>query len=60
MDRKQVEAIFETLKEEFLSSKVAVKNPVAYIFGGQPAVGKSNLEKKNRSLYLQYLIYQWR
>lgn len=46
MDRKQVEAIFETLKEEFLSSKVAVKNPVAYIFGGQPAVGKSNLEKK--------------
>ncbi len=46
MDRKQVEAIFETLKESFLSSKVSIKNPIAYIFGGQPAVGKSNLENK--------------
>ncbi len=55
MDRKQVGAIFETLKEEFLSSKVVIKI-LSHTFLGQPAVGKSNLEKKSISLFaISYL-----
>lgn len=39
MDRKQVEAIFEILKEEFLSSKVAVKILSHTFLGGNQPLG---------------------
>lgn len=45
MDRSEVERIFREKKDLLLNSQNSVQSPIAYILGGSPASGKSNLEE---------------
>lgn len=43
MDKSEVLKIFASTREKFLRGKIPSESPTAYILGGQPASGKSNL-----------------